>query len=256
MTPTVFLILTHILDDKVLNSYRKLSKDMANEAQVHLLFHARNNKTLSLPPDISLHSFRDPDLATIGFPLYRKTMVPGSTHYPLMLFARSNPQYEHYWIIEYDVFFSGDWKDFFYPFKKNKADFLTSHIRRFEEEPDWIWWQLTHPNQHIPQSERLRSFNPIYRISASALASIDQAHQSGWAGHYEVLVPTLLQADGFCLNDFGGKGTFAQDGDHDRYYIDDDSSDLQGGLRRGTMRYRPKFYFPGWHKNKLYHPVK
>ncbi len=256
MTQTVVLFLTHTWDRKTLKAYRKLIKAMGGDAHVRLLFHARDSQKLSLPADISLHSFNDRDLETIGFPFYKKTLVPGSTHYPLMLFARSNPQYSYYWVVEYDVYFSGDWRYFFHHFQNNAADFLTSHIRRFVEEPEWIWWSLTHPIQHIAESDRLRSFNPIYRISANALASIDTAHQSGWTGHYEVLVPTLLQAGGFCLNDFGGNGSFVTPEDHNRLYIDDDSGDPKGGVRKGTMRYRPLFHFPGWHRNKLYHPVK
>ena len=82
---------------------------------------------------------------------------------------------------------------------------------------------------------RIRSFNPIYRISGKALAHIHRALSEKWIGHHEVLLPTLLYHQGFRLLDFGGEGEFVADGGENLFYTSD-RSNLSGSLGTGTMR--------------------
>lgn len=256
MNRPVFLLLGHRLDARTLKAYRRLAAAVADHATLQILFHAPDGQVPAAAADLPLWTFSDADLAAIGFPLYRPRIVPGSTHYPVLLYARANPDHSHYWVIEYDVHFAGDWRVFFDYFANNDADLLASHLRRFDEEPDWRWWRLDHPEQTIPLPARWRAFHPVYRLSAAALAHIDAAHRQGWAGHYEMLVPTLLSAAGYRLQDFGGSGSLVAAGDHQRFYRDDASADPQGRLRHGSMRWRPCVRFPYWPRNRLYHPVK
>jgi hypothetical protein len=183
------------------------------------------------------------------------SFFPGQVHFPLLQFFRDNPDFDYYWLIEYDVRFAGDWRLFFDYFRDKNQDFLTCHIRRHADEPGWRWWSvLHHPHKSIPLSERLGSFNPIYRLSNPSLSFLHQSLSDGWCGHFEVLLPTLLHHNGFTLMDIGGKGTFTPPSMEDNFYTAQRNSD--GALECGTMRYRPSFWRAGQEKNKLYHPVK
>jgi Protein of unknown function (DUF3405) len=252
----VLLFLTHQLDETTIAEYHKISQAVTPDDPTYLLFHSQPDNGPTQPFSGGLNPFTDEDLDALGYPMFRTTIVPGSGHFPLINFARQHPDYDYYWIIEYDVRFSGNWRIFFDHFKNCQADFLTSHIRNFVAEPKWHWWQLEHPEKEIPLQDRFRSFNPIYRMSRQALKHIDLLHQEQWSGHYEVLLPTLLYHGGFNLRDFGGKGPFVKKGDKNRFYLDDNTMDQKGRLKKGTMRFRPCFPKTGWHWKKLYHPVK
>jgi hypothetical protein len=103
---------------------------------------------------------------------------------------------------------------------------------------------FSHPEEEIPLSDRIASFNPVYRISKEALSYLDQKQRAGWCGHFEVLIPTLLFRANFRLQDIGGSGQFVMPGEENRFYT------------KKTLRHSPAFDHVGWRKNKLYHPVK
>ncbi|MES2006380.1 MAG: hypothetical protein V4450_17815 [Bacteroidota bacterium] len=162
-----------------------------------------------------------------------------------MDFFSKHGEYGYYWYIEYDVFFTGDWKIFLDFFKDVNKDFLSCDIRLYENTSTWPWWQtLKHPEKKIALANRLRSFNPIYRLSAAALFFIQQQLYNKWSGHHEVLLPTLLYHNNFSLSDFGGDGEFVDKGAENKFYS------------KETFRWRPAFNKAGGLKNKLYHPVK
>jgi len=180
------------------------------------------------------------------------SLIPGGNHWPVIRFSQVKT-YDFYWNIEYDVKFMGDWKDFFSYFLKADDDFITTHIRKYDQETYWYYWStLSHPQETIDQGQYLRSFNPIYRISHQALQYINKMHEQKWSGHHETLIPTLLQKGGFSLRDFGGMGNFVHPGDENLFYIDSTNASLTDG----SMRYRPEVILSQGYENKLVHPVK
>ena len=75
--------------------------------------------------------------------------------------------------------FSGDWGNLFSCVEDLTADFISSHMQRAPLVPNWPWWDtLAHPYKVIPFEERIRSFNPIYRISNEALKLINKVLQN------------------------------------------------------------------------------
>ena len=171
----------------------------------------------------------------------------------LIAFSRKH-RYDYYWLIEYDVRFSGNWECFFRYFSDSQEDFLTSHIRRYAQEPDWSFWSLDHYDEKVDLAKALRSFNPIFRISYPALDYVYQMYLKGWTGIYETLIPTLLYQGNFTLRDFGGTGDFVLAQDINRFYLDSSNCELLDGK---TMRYRPSHTsLSGYPANKLVHPVK
>jgi hypothetical protein len=253
-TPAALLFMCHAMDGAALEEYRRIAKAVENFATPRLLFHLKAQPAPS-PSNEPMFCFTDEDLDKLGYPKIGKTVIPGNAHLPLLHFFKHYPHYQHYWLIEYDVRFSGEWRHFFEPFLNNDADFLACHIRRYKDEPGWCWWRWHHPEKQIPLSHCLRSFNPIYRISRPALTHLHHCLNDGWCAHFELLMPTLLFHAGFRLADFGGTGEFVPLAYENKFYIDS-PPDEYGLLNSGTMRSQPPFTKPGPEQNKLHHPVK
>lgn len=228
---------------------------MAGIGPSFFLYHSKCDEVPPGLPERELYLFSNESLSKLNYPTIEQSLLPGNVGVPVLQFFRDCSGFDYYWVIEYDVRFSGDWHFFFDFFKDAKQDFLTCHIRAHAEEPDWPYWSLHHQRKSIPLSERLRSFNPIHRVSNRALSFLDQSLSDGWCGHNEVVWSTLLHHNGFTIMDIGGEGRFTPSGMKDNFYTESESN--SGGLLDcGTMRYRPSFLRVGREKNKLYHPVK
>ena len=171
-------------------------------------------------------------------------------------FFHAHDDYDYIWIIEYDVRFSGDWSHFFREYMDNTSDLIACHIRRWDQEPLWYWWDSHRvDNRPVPEEARIRAFLPIHRLSCSALQTIHQGLREGWQGHYETLVPTLLAFGGLVLEDLVDNRGVVPSRRLKAWYTS--ASSQNGALRdQGTMRFQPPHSFWGMRNNMLYHPVK
>lgn len=250
-----FLFLCHSASRQVIKEYRSIRRAIAGMGKSFFVYH---NRSTEIPPSLlgdELYLFSNESLSKLNYPRIGPSFLPGHVGFVLMQFSRDNPGFDYYWRIEYDVRFSGDWHFFFEALHDREHDFLTCHIRYHADEPDWPWWSLHHPIKSIPFSERLRSFNPICRLSNASLSLLHQSLSDGWCGHEEVLWPTLLYHNSFTILDIGGKGRFTPQGMKDMFYTES-KPNTAGTLETGTMRYRPSFWRVGHERNKLYHPIK
>ena len=239
------LYLTTKSNEWTLSSFHALEQSLQGKADVYFAYHQQGDVLpVSLQNIENLFVFTSDVLKELGYtPIERGKLVPGSNHFPLLKFYKENQGYDYYWLVEDDVRFSGEWKDFFGSFASCTSDFLASVIETKAENPTWYWWtSLKTGNEVIAEEKLLKSFNPIYRLSSQALVCIDAQLRIGWMGHYEVLLPTLLYNKGFLLEDFGGEGTFVRPENNAKFY--DDTS----------MRIAP--VLPDDRKNYLFHPVK
>ena len=239
------LYLTTKSNEWTLNSFHALEQSLQGMADVYFAYHQQGDVLpVSLQNIENLFVFTSDVLNELGYtPIEKGKLVPGSNHFPLLKFFKENQCYDYYWLVEDDVRFSGEWKDFFGSFASCTSDFLSSVIETKAENLTWYWWtSLKTGNEVIAEEKLLKSFNPIYRLSSQALACIDAHLRIGWMGHYEVLLPTLLYNKGFLLEDFGGEGTFVRPENNTKFY--DDTS----------MRIAP--VLPDDRKNYLFHPVK
>jgi hypothetical protein len=203
-----------------------------------------------------VHLFDEAGLFRLPYPRMKGRGLIEHHHFPALDFFLQRPEYEFYWVMEYDVRYTGEWETFLSSYDECDRDFITSHLRRFDQEPGWEDWDsLRHPTKQIPREKRLRCFNVIHRISNRALVFIHESQVDGWEGFAEVSLPTLLLDGGFTLLDFGGDGTFTAPGSENCVYT-------SRGFKNGrlslfaTIRYRPARTKPGKMRNKIYHPVK
>ena len=239
------LYLTTKSNEWTLSAFHALEQSLQGKADVYFAYHQQGDVLpVSLQNIENLFVFTSDVLNELGYtPIEKGKLVPGSNHFPLLKFYKENQGYDYYWLVEDDVRFSSEWKDFFGSFASCTSDFLSSVIETKAENPTWYWWtSLKTGNEVIAEEKLLKSFNPIYRLSRQALACIDAYLRIGWMGHYEVLLPTLLYNKGFLLEDFGGERTFVRPENNAKFY--DDTS----------MRIAP--VLPDDRKNYLFHPVK
>lgn len=257
---TAVLFVSHLINERYLERYLKLYNNLKGQYDVYWLFQTDNG--------ISDFTLREHDINVAGFTLDNlnelhyspigEHIIPGSVHFIIEHFYHMHPEYDYYWIIEYDVVFTGDWAYFIGEFTKSDADMIASYIEfRCEQNANWKWWDsLTFAaNDKADIKRHVKAFTPIYRISNRALNFIDGfLKRPGNMGHCEAIIPTALYNNGFHIEDIGGTGEFVAPDCHNRFYVQDAS------INRCTIRWRPTihpedietFCLP----NKLFHPVK
>jgi hypothetical protein len=181
------------------------------------------------------------------------TFWPRNIDLPLMWFFQGNPQYEYYWVMEYDVRFTGHWMELFRHFAASGSDLLATTIFDHSFRPGWDNWKTLQSPQRLPETELVRALFPLYRLSNAALRALHQAYCEGWSGHYEVTIPTILKTRGFTLEDFGGSGRYVAPGNINRFYR---NSPGIAGLAPGTFTVAANEISAQYPENLLWHPIK
>lgn len=178
---------------------------------------------------------------------------PRNIDLPLMWYFHSHPEHHHYWLMEYDVRFTGQWPDFFRHFAGNESDLLATTVFDYDFRPQWRHWNTLSSPQVVPCRDRVRALFPLYRISNAALRALHSAYCSGWSGHYEVTIPTILKTRGFTLEDIGGDGAYVASGNRNRFYR---NSPGNAGLAPGTFTVASNALSDNYPRNLLWHPIK
>jgi hypothetical protein len=178
----------------------------------------------------------------------------------LTLFSRPElAAYERFWLVEYDVDFSGDWGDFFAEAALYPEDLLVTRLRRLSSQPNW-WHASTFRMPERLRRDPLIGFFPLSRFSRRLVDAYRQAVAApGWAGHFEIVLPTVAEALGFTVAEIGGEGAFTPEERLRRHY--GGSFSTRGST---TFGYRPPRSYAYFHEqpkrfreaNRLYHPVK
>lgn len=176
----------------------------------------------------------------------------------IILSFLTNPNYDNYWSIEYDVDFLGEWRNFFVMANAFEEDFISSHIQCYRQNPQWYWWSAFHNKSDnrtydISLVSRIRSFNPIYRISKDALNLVCSALNNGVYGHHEVVIPSLLYHNNFKIRDFGGISEDALEKGNSGLYVNVSRLSMFGSMQH--IPFHDLSCLIKW-RNVLVHPVK
>lgn len=258
MPGTVILYLTHFVNEPMMRRFLELRANCQGRGYDVFLLHDQSRTPAPEIPGASVHPFDLRSLAALGFPMTAlggkpAGIVPGYTDYPLIHFFLAHPAYDAYWLVEYDVRYTGCWGHFFDTCSQSGADLLATHVQRFRDNEQWCWWDsLRYKEQPIAGDELVRAFLPIYRLSGSACRLLADEYRKGWTGHFEVRLPTVLAINGCALEDIGGEGEFVQAGNENRFYLGENTRPA----REATLRWRPVMTRPGPLHDKLWHPVK
>ena len=237
----VILFLSDRADDYIIERFRLVQLACAD---VYFLYHQKGTDIPTSIKNFKYHAFSSSILHSLGFKPIGDSLLPGSNHFPLFDFYCENPSYDYYWLMEDDVFLNGSWDRFVKSFSCCTHDFVSSCIRRYDEDQKWYWWStFCSPSGTVPSCEMLHSFNPLYRLSRRAVQYLYNCLRDGWSGHHEVLIPSLLYKGGFSMLDIGEIGSFVRSGSVPWMYIDKTWSHLPLSVQE---------YCP----DTLYHPIK
>ena len=268
---SAILLLTHLDNRWVFRQFSKLIKECSDRFDVFFLCDNSTGRFDRFNKDKRFFLFSIEDLAGLDYPgkvssgrlrgphqndrhHQRFNFDPGNVDLPVLLFFRDHPQYARYWVVEYDVRFSGGWDMFFSAFEASPADLLGTTLTRYDETPDWHHWPtLDLAGKPGRKEQFLRGFFPIYRLSRRALERLDSDYRNGVQGHFECLVPTLLALAGMTIEDIGGDGAYVRPGNRNRFYR---NSPHRASLAPGTFVFRPVMDRPGAEPGKLWHPVR
>lgn len=209
---------------------------------VFFLYHNCNNSIPKKIKRFNLFVFTNSILHELGYKALEGNLTPGNNHFPFLKFYLNNKYYDYYWLVEDDVYFSGEWFHFFNTFNNDESDYITTNIHMFAEESNWYWWHSLKSPILLGNNNKVRSFNPLYRLSNRALDCLDKALKNGWQGHHEVVIPTLLYNEGYRLTDMGGTGSFVPESYKNKFYSSETWNFLPIDLGEKT--------------NYLYHPIK
>jgi hypothetical protein len=250
-----------VLNEEVLALFRELKDACADNYKVAFLADNSQGVFDSRKDDADFFLFTLTDLLSLeypGRPLIHNlegrqnnsdhvyfNFRPGSTDMPMQYWFRENPGYDYCWVVEYDVRYTGDWRRFFADFGGNDADLIGTWLTRYRDIPHWpLWPTLDLLDQTLGIEDYVRGFFPVYRLSSRAFALLDGEYRRGVSGHYEGVVPTVLDRAGLTMEDIGGDGEFVRPENRNRYYRD------------GSFTYRPIRYRTGSEPDTLWHPVK
>lgn len=252
----VVLLMTHFLDDRIVGQYRRLRAELSPDMDVVVLYNRSDDPRpcYQPPPDLRLFAFGAEHIRGLGYPKKGRRLNARDVELFVVHFHRRHPHYTHYWVLEYDVAFTGPWNVLTEAFAANDADLLATTICRHRVNPGWENWSTVKGPMGRPSTASLvRAFLPIYRISRRALVALNEAYSAGWHGHYEATVPTVLSLAGYRLEDFGGDGEFVAQGNTNRFYT---NTPAVNSLAPGSFVFRPVRHAPGSESNMLWHPVK
>ncbi len=202
MTPAnkenVILCRCHFIDDEALGLYQAIKESCGLEYDVIFLCD-QTNSAIKMVQGCSYHTSDLKEVSKMGYRMWEGRGLHFHMDYEVLHFYRAFPSYEYYWVLEYDVRFNGNWSDFFKAFRENKADLLSTYVRRRRDDPHWIWWD-TH-NLEVSDDRLMAIFCPVVRFSRKALEVLHEKHLAGLYGYCEVVVPTIISQAGLNVMD-------------------------------------------------------
>jgi hypothetical protein len=258
---TAICLLAHRCTPSIAQRFDRLRREAEGRADCYVMLHDDGGpvaqgwreflQARGMPQALWL--FRpDTLVGSLGYQASGTLNMMGSTHMPLTFFARSHG-YAHWWQVESDVDYRGNWGAFFDAYRGVEADVLASHVHHVSDWPTWSHWQsLVAPLDAGLRAESLyKAFFPVSRFSAAALRVVDHAHAHGWAGHFEALIPTLMKHEGLTLRDLRSVSPC---------YVGDSQNPAALLPLQSTMRWRPlvtQAEFAGRGEGPLlFHPIK
>jgi hypothetical protein len=266
---TILLYQTHFFDRGAERAFRRLQAECPPNFQCVVLLHAPPGS--AKPPRLEKvpHHFVTTDqILALPYPRKlaeqdwtgRRWEMWGGGHCDLipLHFMRSHPGYDRYWVMEYDVAFTGHWRRFFDAFEASEADLLTACVRRRADDPHWVNWpslQGPFPAEEL-EAHATAALLPLFRVSNALAREMDAAYAAGFGGHLEGTWSTLASLRGMRIEDIGGEGPFVAPGNLRRFYTASPSTAVQFYLAPGTFFAKPAMYRPGRRRDTLWHPVK
>jgi len=258
------LYLSHFCSPAVLREVVRLRAELEPRYDIFVGGYCRAREALEGIDCVPTREYSADDLTSLPYPAKTSRFDPddfsGNADLPMMKLFLERPDYDYYWIIEYDVRFSGAWPQLFGDLASSSADLLCTTMQTWAEHPNWAHWEtLVSGGEEVSPEQRVKGFMPFSRASQVLLKACDARYRAGWGGHHEVVWPTIARLAGLSMEDIGGSGSFTPAERHGRYYS---SAPTEWSQFPGTFVFRlssadHNLFGPECHfKGTLWHPVK
>ena len=254
MRADAVLFITHFWDAACSAQIRKLRHELGQHYDIRVAGYIPDGMPRpAVPDEVSAHFYSDQDLALL-FPEHAR--YEHWHQFILPRFFMDFPDYEHYWMIEYDVRYTGDWGTLLATLNDPGVAYYGVAMQRRASHPQWSHWRsLSTGSDEVASAHFVKSFTPLQRLSRPAISAVQAALGNGWSGHYEALWPTAIAHAGLQLEDIGGKGEFTPKSRLGQHYT---CNVFDRNLSPGSFVFRPTFkehQISQWPPT-LWHPVK
>lgn len=258
---TCIVLVTHVVNPPVKGVFERLQREAPPGHRVHLLI---NSDDENIPligiyeGDVTTVSTKD--LFGLGYPEKCRQegwQMAGNLDLAFLLLRRALPEFSHYWFVEYDVHWEGNWRTFFEYFQDSDAAVLAATVQRMDEVPHKEN-RPPYPKLVIPpelqwvRANVIKAFLPICRVSRATLDLLDAAYRAGLGGHYEVSIASVAAQNGLPIEDYGGNGSFVRPENINRFYF---AWGATYSHSPGNFVFRPAQKVLR-RENTLWHPVK
>ena len=129
-----------------------------------------------------------------------------NTTHAIMLYWQDYPDYDYYWSLDCDLWFNGNWQDFFKLYENDSADFLGTALRELKSDSKKPY--LNNFNFDVPYKRRMASYGCCQRFSNSLLQWVDREYKQGNFTFFEQMFPSVCIEFGGTAKDLNSQGRF------------------------------------------------
>ena len=253
-------MVSHVLNPGVRAVLDRLRREAPPDHDVRMILSADDPAApLAGLAEADVERISRADIEALGYPVKCRGnwVMDGNLDAVFLEFRRRRPQHGHYWFVEYDVHWEGEWRVFFERFRGSPSGLVGATMQHMDEVPHKEHQArdtklVVPPGLPWDRPNVIKGFLPICRISPAALDALDRAYRAGLGGHYEFTVPTVTAQAGLGVEDFGGQGRYVRPENLNRFYFANGGSYTHSP---GTFVFRPdQRVLP--RRNTLWHPVK
>ena len=265
-TRDCIVLFTHKWSPAIARHYARLQRQAGRVADVRLAMHQQEGVPLpeGMAPDVVV-TWTD---AARNFPRRAAQMEARKSPWGFIdliwstaFLDKSLAACDRFWLVEYDIDYSGDWADFFGATATYDADVLTAHLRPLSAEPNYFFAPLYRQPEASP-ADPLIALMSISRMSRRFLEHYrDTLRQPGWDGHFEMVLPSIARAGGFTVAEIGGENPFTPPERRGLHYTGSFADNDRPGTTHGYLPARGYRYFVDSPRrfrlpNSVYHPIK
>lgn len=260
------VLFTHKWSPAIARHYARLQQQAGRVVDVRLAFHRQEGAALpqGMAPDVVVTWS---DTARL-FPQRHAQMQARNSPWGFIdliwstaFLHPSLAAYDRFWLVEYDIDFSGDWADFFSAAATYDADVLAAHIRPLSAEPTYFFAPIYH-QPDTAATDPLIALMSISRLSRRFLTHYrDTLQAPGWQGHFEMVLPSIARAGGFTIAEIGGDNPFTPPERRGLHYDGSFADNDRPGTTHGYLPARGyRYYIDAPRRfrrpNHIYHPIK